>query len=165
MQNEFKERRERVLAAIRPGLLLSPSAPLALVNHGSERASPPAPCFSATGLDQSACASSRKRQRVQRLTGCARAESEPAFRNGAGAAAERAVCPLGACVAFIFGDLPRRFGGPARARARGHASRAAESRGLAARSEHHARVSGGRSIASGGAIIQRVNESFGSRAA
>src|SRR5579862_5029777 len=36
MHNEFKERRERVLAAIRPGVLVIPSAPLAIRNNDVE---------------------------------------------------------------------------------------------------------------------------------
>src|SRR5438270_10911912 len=36
MHNEFKERRERVLAAIRPGVLVIASAPLAIRNNDVE---------------------------------------------------------------------------------------------------------------------------------
>ena len=36
MHNEFKERRERLLAAIHPGVLVIPSAPLAIRNNDVE---------------------------------------------------------------------------------------------------------------------------------
>ncbi|HEX3775080.1 MAG TPA: aminopeptidase P N-terminal domain-containing protein, partial [Polyangiaceae bacterium] len=36
MHNEFKERRDRVLAAIHPGVLVIPSAPLAIRNNDVE---------------------------------------------------------------------------------------------------------------------------------
>src|SRR4051812_14808113 len=107
MQNEFKERRDRVLAAIHPGVLVVPSAPLAIRNNDVEHEyRQDSDFFYLTGFDEPDSVLVLNSQSEQRFTLFVRArDPEREVWDGARAGVEGAVAEFGADVAFTIGDL------------------------------------------------------------
>src|SRR6187402_525442 len=107
MQNEFKERRERVLAAIHPGVLVIPAAPLAIRNNDVEHEyRQDSDFFYLTGFDEPESVLVLNSQGEQRFTLFVRArDPEREVWDGARAGVEGAVSEFGADVAFAISDL------------------------------------------------------------
>jgi Xaa-Pro aminopeptidase len=107
IESEFKERRERVLAAIHPGVLVIPSAPLAIRNNDVEHEyRQDSDFFYLTGFDEPDSVLVLNSQSEQRFTLFVRArDPEREVWDGARAGVEGAVGEFGADVAFTIGDL------------------------------------------------------------
>ena len=107
MHNEFKERRERVLAAIRPGVLVIPSAPLAIRNNDVEHEyRQDSDFFYLTGFDEPESVLVLNGSSEQPFTLFVRArDPEREVWDGVRAGVEGAVSEFGAAVAFPIGDL------------------------------------------------------------
>ncbi len=111
MHNEFKERRERVLAAIHPGVLVIPSAPLAIRNNDVEHEyRQDSDFFYLTGFDEPESVLVLNSQSDQPFTLFVRArDPEREVWDGARAGVEGAVSEFGADVAFTIGDLAQKL--------------------------------------------------------
>ncbi len=107
MHNEFKERRERVLAAIRPGVLVVPSAPLAIRNNDVEHEyRQDSDFFYLTGFDEPESVLVLNASSDQPYTLFVRArDPEREVWDGARAGVEGAVSEFGADAAFPISDL------------------------------------------------------------
>ena len=107
MHNEFKERRERVLAAIHPGVLVIPSAPLAIRNNDVEHEyRQDSDLFYLTGFDEPESVLVLNSTSDQPFTLFVRArDPEREVWDGARAGVEGAVSDFGANVAFPIADL------------------------------------------------------------
>jgi len=106
-ESEFKERRERVLAAIHPGVLVIPAAPLAIRNNDVEHEyRQDSDFFYLTGFVEPESVLVLNSQSEQRFTLFVRArDPEREVWDGARAGIEGAVSEFGADVAFTIGDL------------------------------------------------------------
>src|SRR5918993_3381777 len=106
-ESEFKERRERVLAAIHPGVLVISAAPLAIRNNDVEHEyRQDSDFFYLTGFDEPESVLVLNSQSEQRFTLCVRArDPEREVWDGARAGVEGAVSEFGADVAFPIADL------------------------------------------------------------
>jgi len=109
--SEFKERRERVLAAIHPGVLVIPSAPLAIRNNDVEHEyRQDSDFFYLTGFDEPESVLVLNSQAEQQFTLFVRArDPEREVWDGARAGVEGAVSEFGADVAFTIGDLAQKL--------------------------------------------------------
>jgi Xaa-Pro aminopeptidase len=107
MHNEFKERRERVLAAIHPGVLVIPAAPLAIRNNDVEHEyRQDSDLFYLTGFDEPESVLVLNSTSDQPFTLFVRArDPEREVWDGARAGVEGAVSEFGANVAFPIGEL------------------------------------------------------------
>ncbi len=107
MHNEFKERRERVLAAIRPGVLVVPSAPLAIRNNDVEHEyRQDSDFFYLTGFDEPESVLVLNASSEQPYTLFVRPrDPEREVWDGARAGVEGAVSEFGADAAFPIADL------------------------------------------------------------
>src|SRR4051812_8311071 len=107
MQNEFKERRDRVLAAIHPGVLVVPSAPLAIRNNDVEHEyRQDSDFFYLTGFDEPESVLVLNSASAQPFTLFVRArDPEREVWDGARAGVEGAVADFGADVAFTIAEL------------------------------------------------------------
>jgi Xaa-Pro aminopeptidase len=107
MHNEFKERRERVLAAIRPGVLVIASAPLAIRNNDVEHEyRQDSDFFYLTGFDEPESVLVLNSSSEQPFTLFVRArDPEREVWDGARAGVEGAVSDFGADAAFPIADL------------------------------------------------------------
>jgi Xaa-Pro aminopeptidase len=107
MHDQFKERRERVLAAIRPGVLVIPSAPLAIRNNDVEHEyRQDSDFFYLTGFDEPDSVLVLNASAEQPYTLFVRArDPEREVWDGARAGVEGAVSEFGADAAFPIGDL------------------------------------------------------------
>ena len=106
-ESEFKQRRERVLAAIHPGVLVIPAAPLAIRNNDVEHEyRQDSDFFYLTGFDEPESVLVLNSQSEQKFTLFVRArDPEREVWDGARAGVEGAVSEFGADVAFTIGDL------------------------------------------------------------
>src|SRR3954468_469468 len=106
-ESEFKQRRERVLAAIHPGVLVIPSAPLAIRNNDVEHEyRQDSDFFYLTGFDEPESVLVLNSQSEQPFTLFVRArDPEREVWDGVRAGVEGAVSEYGADVAFPIGDL------------------------------------------------------------
>jgi Xaa-Pro aminopeptidase len=106
-ESEFKERRERVLAAIHPGVLVISAAPLAIRNNDVEHEyRQDSDFFYLTGFDEPESVLVLNSQGEQRFTMFVRArDPEREVWDGARAGVEGAVGEFGADVAFTIADL------------------------------------------------------------
>jgi Xaa-Pro aminopeptidase len=107
MHNEFKERRERVLAAIRPGVLVIASAPLAIRNNDVEHEyRQDSDFFYLTGFDEPESVLVLNSNSEQPFTLFVRSrDPEREVWDGVRAGVEGAVSDFGADVAFPIGEL------------------------------------------------------------
>jgi len=107
MQNEFKQRRERVLAAIDPGVLVISAAPLAIRNNDVEHEyRQDSDFFYLTGFDEPESVLVLNSQSEHPFTLFVRArDPEREVWDGARAGVEGAVSEFGADAAFTIGDL------------------------------------------------------------
>src|SRR5450432_4875457 len=107
MQNEFKERRVRVLAAIAPGVLVIPSAPLAIRNNDVEHEyRQDSDFFYLTGFDEPESVLVLNSGSEQPLTLFVRPrDPEREVWDGARAGVEGAVADFGADAAFPSSEL------------------------------------------------------------
>jgi Xaa-Pro aminopeptidase len=107
MHNEFKERRERVLRAIRPGVLVIPSAPLAIRNNDVEHEyRQDSDFFYLTGFDEPESVLVLNASGEHPYTLFVRArDPEREVWDGKRAGLEGAVSEFGADAAFPIGDL------------------------------------------------------------
>jgi Xaa-Pro aminopeptidase len=107
MHNEFKERRERVLAAIRPGVLVIASAPLAIRNNDVEHEyRQDSDFFYLTGFDEPESVLVLNSSSEQPFTLFVRSrDPEREVWDGARAGVEGAVNDFGADAAFPIADL------------------------------------------------------------
>jgi len=110
-ESEFRERRERVLAAIHPGVLVIPAAPLAIRNNDVEHEyRQDSDFFYLTGFDEPESVLVLNSQSEQRFTLFVRArDPEREVWDGARAGVEGAVSEFGADVAFTIGDLSQKL--------------------------------------------------------
>jgi Xaa-Pro aminopeptidase len=111
MHNEFKERRERVLAAIRPGVLVIASAPLAIRNNDVEHEyRQDSDFFYLTGFDEPESVLVLNSNSDQPFTLFVRSrDPEREVWDGARAGIEGAVSDFGADVAFPIGELAQKL--------------------------------------------------------
>jgi Xaa-Pro aminopeptidase len=111
MHNEFKERRERVLAAIHPGVLVIPSAPLAIRNNDVEHEyRQDSDFFYLTGFDEPESVLVLNSSGDQPYTLFLRArDPEREVWDGARAGVEGAVSQFGADVAFPIAELAQKL--------------------------------------------------------
>ena len=111
MHNEFKERRERVLAAIRPGVLVIASAPLAIRNNDVEHEyRQDSDFFYLTGFDEPESVLVLNSDSDQPFTLFVRArDPEREVWDGVRAGVEGAVSEFGANVAFPIGELAQKL--------------------------------------------------------
>ena len=111
MHNEFKERRERVLAAIHPGVLVIPSAPLAIRNNDVEHEyRQDSDFFYLTGFDEPESVLVLNSGSEQPFTLFVRArDPEREVWDGARAGVEGAVSEFGANVAFPIAELSQKL--------------------------------------------------------
>jgi Xaa-Pro aminopeptidase len=111
MHNEFKARRERVLAAIHPGVLVVPSAALAIRNNDVEHEyRQDSDFFYLTGFDESESVLVLNSKSEQPFTLFVRArDPEREVWDGARAGVEGAVGEYGADVAFAIAELPQKL--------------------------------------------------------
>src|SRR5450432_825535 len=111
MQNEFKERRDRVLAAIHPGVLVIPSAPLAIRNNDVEHEyRQDSDFFYLTGFDEPESVLVLNSQSPQRYSLFVRSrDPEREVWDGARAGVEGAVAAFGASAAFVIGELAQKL--------------------------------------------------------
>ena len=111
MHNEFKERRERVLAAIRPGVLVIASAPLAIRNNDVEHEyRQDSDFFYLTGFDEPESVLVLNSGSEQPFTLFVRSrDPEREVWDGARAGVEGAVSEFGADVAFPIGELAQKL--------------------------------------------------------
>lgn len=107
MHNEFKERRERVLAAIHPGVLVIPSAPLAIRNNDVEHEyRQDSDLFYLTGFDEPESVLVLNSTSDQPLALFVRPrDPEREVWDGARAGVEGAVSDFGADIAFPVAEL------------------------------------------------------------
>jgi Xaa-Pro aminopeptidase len=107
MQNEFKARRDRVLAAIHPGVLVIPSAPLAIRNNDVEHEyRQDSDFFYLTGFDEPDSVLVLNSQSAQPYTLFVRArDPEREVWDGARAGVDGAVADFGADLALISSEL------------------------------------------------------------
>jgi len=107
MHNEFKERRERVLAAIRPGVLVVPSAPLAIRNNDVEHEyRQDSDFFYLTGFDEPESVLVLNASSDKPFTLFVRPrDPEREVWDGARAGVEGAVSEFGADTAFPIAEL------------------------------------------------------------
>jgi Xaa-Pro aminopeptidase len=106
-ESEFKERRERMLAAIHPGVLVIAAAPLAIRNNDVEHEyRQDSDFFYLTGFDEPESVLVLNSQAEQRFTLFVRArDPEREVWDGARAGVEGAVSEFGADVAFPISEL------------------------------------------------------------
>jgi Xaa-Pro aminopeptidase len=106
-ESEFKERRERVLAAIHPGVLVIPAAPLAIRNNDVEHEyRQDSDFFYLTGFVEPESVLVLNSQAEQKFTLFVRArDPEREVWDGARAGVEGAVSEFGADVAFTISEL------------------------------------------------------------
>src|SRR5450432_583098 len=111
MQNEFKERRVRVLAAIHPGVLVIPSAPLAIRNNDVEHEyRQDSDFFYLTGFDEPDSVLVLNSQSPEPYTLFVRPrDPEREVWDGARAGVEGAVADFGADAAFVIGELAQKL--------------------------------------------------------
>src|SRR5450631_3849815 len=111
MHNEFKERRERVLAAIRPGVLVIASAPLAIRNNDVEHEyRQDSDFFYLTGFDEPESVLVLNSGSEQPFTLFVRSrDPEREVWDGARAGVEGAVSEFGADVAFPVSELAQKL--------------------------------------------------------
>lgn len=111
IESEFQERRERVLAAIHPGVLVIPAAPLAIRNNDVEHEyRQDSDFFYLTGFDEPESVLVLNSQSEQPYTLFVRArDPEREVWDGARAGVEGAVSEYGADVAFTIGDLAQKL--------------------------------------------------------
>jgi len=111
MHNEFKERRERVLAAIRPGALVIASAPLAIRNNDVEHEyRQDSDFFYLTGFDEPESVLVLNSNSDQPFTLFVRSrDPEREVWDGVRAGVEGAVSDFGADVAFPIGELAQKL--------------------------------------------------------
>jgi len=111
MHNEFKERRERVLAAIHPGVLVIPSAPLAIRNNDVEHEyRQDSDFFYLTGFDEPESVLVLNSGSEAPFTLFVRArDPEREVWDGARAGVEGAVSDFGANVAFPVSELAQKL--------------------------------------------------------
>ena len=111
MHNEFKERRERALAAIHPGVLVVPSAPLAIRNNDVEHEyRQDSDFFYLTGFDEPESVLVLNSESEQPCTLFVRArDPEREVWDGVRAGVEGAVSQFGADVSFPIGDLAQKL--------------------------------------------------------
>src|SRR4051812_9969722 len=112
MQNEFKERRDRVLAAIHPGVLVVPSAPVAIRNNDVEHEyRQDSDFYYLTGFDEPdsvlVLSSQHPEHRVALFVRPRDPERE--IWDGARAGVDGAVKAFGADVAFPIAELSTRL--------------------------------------------------------
>src|SRR5438309_3402533 len=107
MHNEFEERRERVLAAIRPGVLVIASAPLAIRNNDVEHEyRQDSDFFYLTGFDEPESVLVLNSASDQPFALFVRArDPEREVWDGARAGIEGAVSDYGADIAFPIAEL------------------------------------------------------------
>src|SRR3954468_7270984 len=111
MQNEFKERRDRVLAAIHPGVLVVPSAPLAIRNNDVEHEyRQDSDFFYLSGFDEPDSVLVLNSQSPEPFTLFVRArDPEREVWDGARAGVEGAVAEFGANSAFTSAELAQKL--------------------------------------------------------
>jgi len=111
MHNEFKERRDRVLAAIHPGVLVIPSAPLAIRNNDVEHEyRQDSDFYYLTGFDEPDCVLVLHSSAEQPFTLFVRPrDPEREVWDGARAGVEGAVTDFGADVAFPLAELAQKL--------------------------------------------------------
>jgi len=111
MHDEFKERRERVLAAIHPGVLVIPSAPLAIRNNDVEHEyRQDSDFFYLTGFDEPESVLVLNSQSPEPYSLFVRArDPEREVWDGARAGVEGAVAEFGANAAFVIGELAQKL--------------------------------------------------------
>ncbi|HYP97704.1 MAG TPA: aminopeptidase P N-terminal domain-containing protein [Polyangiaceae bacterium] len=110
-ESEFQQRRERVLAAIHPGVLVIPAAPLAIRNNDVEHEyRQDSDFFYLTGFDEPESVLVLNSQSEQPFTLFVRPrDPEREVWDGARAGVEGAVGEFGANVAFTIGDLAQKL--------------------------------------------------------
>src|SRR5664279_2182970 len=111
MHNEFKARRERVLAAIHPGVLVVPSAALAIRNNDVEHEyRQDSDFFYLTGFDEPESVLVLNSKSEQPFTLFVRArDPEREVWDGARAGVEGAVSEFGADAAFPVSELAQKL--------------------------------------------------------
>jgi len=111
MHNEFKERRDRVLAAIHPGVLVIPSAPLAIRNNDVEHEyRQDSDFFYLTGFDEPESVLVLNSQSPEPFTLFVRPrDPEREVWDGVRAGIDGAVSEFGADNAFVIGELAQKF--------------------------------------------------------
>ena len=111
MHNEFRERRERVLAAIHPGVLVIPSAPLAIRNNDVEHEyRQDSDFFYLTGFDEPESVLVLNSSGEHPFTLFVRArDPEREVWDGARAGVEGAVRDFGADVSFPIAELTQKL--------------------------------------------------------
>jgi len=111
LHNEFKERRERILAAIHPGVLVVPSAPLAIRNNDVEHEyRQDSDFFYLTGFDEPDSVLVLNSTAPQPFTLFVRPrDPEREVWDGARAGVEGAVGEFGADVAFPIAELSQKL--------------------------------------------------------
>ena len=111
MHDEFKERRERVLAAIHPGVLVISSAPLAIRNNDVEHEyRQDSDFFYLIGFDEPESVLVLNSQASEPYSLFVRArDPEREVWDGARAGVEGAVAEFGANAAFVIGELAQKL--------------------------------------------------------
>src|SRR6187402_3505250 len=111
MQNEFKQRRERVLAAIHPGVLVIPAAPLAIRNNDVEHEyRQDSDFFYLTGFDEPESVLVLNAASDQPFTLFVRPrDPEREVWDGARAGVDGAVARFGADVAYPIAELEQKL--------------------------------------------------------
>ena len=111
MHHEFKERRDRVLAAIHPGVLVIPSAPLAIRNNDVEHEyRQDSDFFYLTGFDEPESVLVLNSQSQEPFTLFVRPrDPEREVWDGARAGVDGAIAELGANAAFTIGELAQKL--------------------------------------------------------
>src|SRR5450432_3923096 len=112
MQNEFKERRDRVLVAIHPGVLVIPSAPVAIRNNDVEHEYRQDSDFHyLTGFDEpeSVLVMASEHPEHKTVLFVRPRDPEREVWDGARAGVEGAVADFGASTAFVIGELAQKL--------------------------------------------------------